>query len=60
MCQRMHPRVRYACGHEVEQLPYIAKCKEAEESGSECEKPTDNYNLGMSSKKGKCPDCEES
>jgi hypothetical protein len=56
----MHPRVRYTCHHEVEQLPYIVKCDEAEETGSECEDPADNYNLGISSKRGKCPDCEES
>jgi hypothetical protein len=59
MCQRMHPRVRYVCRHEVEQQPYIVKCEEAEDRGSECENPKDNYNMGISSKKGNCPDCEE-
>ncbi|KAK4095856.1 hypothetical protein N658DRAFT_81891 [Parathielavia hyrcaniae] len=34
MCQRMHPKVKYACGHEVEQLPYIVKSDEAEEYSS--------------------------
>ncbi|KAF2249599.1 hypothetical protein BU26DRAFT_519619 [Trematosphaeria pertusa] len=57
MCQRMHPRVKYACGHEVEQYPYIQQCDEAKQRGSDCTNPTDNYSLGMSSRKGKCPDC---
>ncbi len=60
MCQRMHPRVRYKCRHEVEQLSYIVQCSDAKERGSDCEDPTDNYSLGISSKKGDCPDCEES
>jgi hypothetical protein len=54
----MHPRVKYACGHEVEQLPYIQRCQAANEKDSDCANPKDNYNLGMSSRKGKCPDCE--
>ena len=58
MCQRMRPRLKYACGHEVEPYPYIVQCNEAKERGSDCANPKDNYSLGMSSKKGKCPDCE--
>ncbi|KAI1395205.1 hypothetical protein F4819DRAFT_479056 [Hypoxylon fuscum] len=58
MCQRMHPRTKYSCGHEVEELPYIQQCSEAEGRGSDCDNPVDNWSFGMSSKRGKCPDCE--
>ncbi|KXH32718.1 hypothetical protein CNYM01_13006, partial [Colletotrichum nymphaeae SA-01] len=56
---KMHPRVKHSCGHEVEQTSYIVQCDEAKDRGSDCSDPTDNYSLGMSSKKNPCPDCSE-
>ncbi|KAH6631349.1 hypothetical protein F5144DRAFT_215506 [Chaetomium tenue] len=59
MCQQLYPRVRYSCLHEVEQLPYIIRCRGGTEGRLECDRPRDNYSLGIASRRARCPDCEE-
>jgi len=57
MCQNLHTTLQYQCRHRVEELPTFVPCKEADERGSDCETIKENYNFGISSKPGKCPDC---
>lgn len=58
MCQRMHPKVRHACGNSLilsRNFTYIARRDAAKargsDSGSDCPNPKDNYSLGISCEK---------